>query len=68
LFFDLNHAALAHRRLSLGVITSVILILVAMWERILRNPVADLPSLDGDPKNTLASVCCPAIPGETLRR
>jgi hypothetical protein len=45
----------------------VILILVAMWERILRNPVADLPSLDGDPKNTLASVR-PAIPGETLRR
>jgi hypothetical protein len=54
--------------LSLGVIVSVDLILVAMWERILRNPVADLPSLDGDLKNTLASVCYPAITGESLRR
>jgi hypothetical protein len=53
---------------SLGVIASAVLILVAMWERILRNPIADLPSLDGDPKNTLASVCYPAIPGESLRR
>jgi hypothetical protein len=34
-------------------------------ERILLSP-ADLPSLNGDPKNTLVSVCCPAIPDEGL--
>ena len=33
--------------LSLGVMASAILVLVAVWEQILRSPAADLPAPDG---------------------
>lgn len=33
--------------LSLGVMASAILVLVAVWEQILRSPAADLPASDG---------------------
>jgi hypothetical protein len=46
LFFDLMFifaiTQLSTQALGLGVIASVILILVAMWVRILRNPIAGL--------------------------
>lgn len=33
--------------LSLGVMASAILVLVAVWEQILRSPAANLPAPDG---------------------